>query len=90
MLQSSVGCQNGVVSFHNSSGNLQSLENGKFQLGFIALVLRQMPHEFRHESRPSTTTERMDDEETLQPSALISLGGSLKMAQKNSFKNIGL
>ena len=73
VLQGGVSGQNGVVRLNNSGCNLWCWVDGKFQLGFLSIVNRETLHKQRCESRASTSTKRMEDEETLQSGALVSL-----------------
>ena len=84
VFQGGVSGQNGVVRLDNSSCNLWCWVDGKFQLGFLSIVNRQTFHKQRCESRASTSTKGMEDEETLQTCALVSLTGE---RNKNSYKS---
>jgi len=50
---------------------LWSRVNGKLQLALLPIVYRQSLHQKRCETRASTTTKRVEDQETLQSCALI-------------------
>ena len=45
--------------------------NGKFELGFLAVVNAQPLHQQRGESRTGATTKAVEDEETLKTGALV-------------------
>ena len=51
---------------------LRSRVDGEFELGLLAVVDREPLHEEGGEAGTSTTTERVEDEEALKTSALIS------------------
>ena len=46
--------------------------DGELQLGFLSVINRQSFHQQGCESRSRTTTERMEDQEPLETSTLIS------------------
>ena len=73
MFQGGVSGQNGVVRLDNSCCNLWCWVDSKLKLGFLSVVNRETFHEQRCEARASATTKGMEDEETLQASALVSL-----------------
>ena len=71
VLQSGVGGEDGVVRLHHGRRHLGGGVDGKLQLGFLAVVDRETLHEKRSKSRAGAASERMEDEETLQPCALV-------------------
>merc|ERR1711893_264654 len=72
VLQGGMGGQDGVVGLHDSGGHLGGWVDGELQLGLLAVVHGQPLHEQGGEARASATTEGVEDEEALQPSALVS------------------
>jgi len=72
VLQSGVGGQDGVVWLDDSGGDLWGWVDGEFQLGFLAIVNRQSFHQQRGKSGSGTTTEGVEDEETLETGTLVS------------------
>merc|ERR1712123_310397 len=72
MFEGGVGCQDGVVGLYNSGGNLGSWVDCKLQLGLLSVINRKTLHKKGGESRASSTTERMEDQESLKSSTLIS------------------
>ena len=74
MFQGGVSGQNGVVWFNHCRWNLWGRVDRELQFGFLSIVNRQTFHEQRCEARTSTSTEGVEDKETLQPCALVSLG----------------
>ena len=72
VLQGGVGGQNGVVGLNNSSGHLGSWVDGKLQLGLLAVIDGQPLHEKRSESGSGATSKAVEDQETLESSALVS------------------
>ena len=71
MLQGGVGGQDGVVGFHNGGGNLRGRVDGELKFGFFAVVDRQTLHKQRGETGSGSATETVEDEESLETSALI-------------------
>ena len=67
-----MGGQDGVVWLNNSSGDLGCWVDGELQLGLLSIVNGKTLHEKRCESRSSTATEGVEDEESLETSTLIS------------------
>jgi hypothetical protein len=67
-----MGGQDRVVGFNHGSGNLRSRVDGEFQLGLLSIVDRETFHQERGESRSGATTEGVEDQESLESSALIS------------------
>ncbi|WAR06921.1 hypothetical protein MAR_016879 [Mya arenaria] len=72
VLQGGMGGQNGVVWFNDGGGNLRSRVDGELKLGFLSVVNGQTLHEQGGEARTGTTTEGVEDEESLETSALVS------------------
>ncbi len=66
VLQGGVGGQNGVVGLQGS------WVNSKLQLGLFAVVHREALHQQGGEARASASSKGVEDEETLEPCALIS------------------
>ena len=52
--------------------NLWCWVDGKFQLGFLSVINRETFHQEGGESRSSTTTEGVEDQETLESCTLVS------------------
>jgi hypothetical protein len=71
VLQGGVGGQDGVVWLNDSSGDLRCGVDSKLKLGFLAVVDGETFHEERSETRSGTTTEGVEDEESLQTCALV-------------------
>jgi hypothetical protein len=72
VLKGGVSGQDGVVWFNNSGRYLGSWVDGEFKFGFLSVINRETFHKKRCESRSGTTTEGVEDEETLETSTLIS------------------
>jgi hypothetical protein len=79
-----MGSQDRVVRLNDSSGNLGSWVDGEFQLGFFAVVNRETFHQQGGESRASASAEGMENEKSLETSALI---GQLADAVKNQIND---
>jgi len=85
VLQSGMGGEDGVVWLDNSGGNLWGWVDGKFQLGFFTVVNRESFHQERSESGSGSTTERVEDEETLKTGTLV---GELSNSVENQINNL--
>ncbi|WAR26379.1 hypothetical protein MAR_012083, partial [Mya arenaria] len=72
VLQGGMGGQDGVVWLDDGGGDLGSGVHSELQLGFLAVVDGQTLHEQGGESGAGATTEGVEDEESLETSALIS------------------
>ena len=71
VFQRGVGGEDGIVRFHHGCGDLRSWIDGKLQFGLLPIVHRESLHQERSESRTSSSTERMEHEESLKARALI-------------------
>jgi hypothetical protein len=71
VLKGSVGSQDGVVGLNNGGGVLGGRVDAELQLGLLAVVHGKALHEESTETRTSTTTERVEDEEALETSAVV-------------------
>ena len=60
-----VGGQDGVVWLNDGSGDLWGWVDGEFKFGFLSVVDGKTFHEEGGESGSGTTTERVEDKETL-------------------------
>ena len=67
-----MGCQDRIVWFDDSSRHLRSRVDCELQLGFLSVVNGQSFHQQRCESRSSSTSEGVEDQESLESSTLIS------------------
>merc|ERR1719259_1494496 len=85
VLQGGVGGQDGVVWLHHRRGHLRRRVDGELQLGLLAVVHRQSFHEKGGEAGSGATTERVEDEEALESSALI---GQFADAVQNQVDNL--
>jgi len=72
VLEEGVSGEDGVVWLNNSSGNLWGWVDGETELGFLTVVDGKSLEEERSESRSGTSTDGVEDEETLETCALIS------------------
>jgi hypothetical protein len=71
VLKSSVSGQDGVVWLNNRGRDLRSWVHAELQLALLAVVNRKTLHEKSTESGTSSTTERVEDEETLKTGAVV-------------------
>jgi hypothetical protein len=67
-----VSGQHGVVWLNNSSGNLRRWVYSESELGFFAVVNGKTFEKQRSETRSSTSTNRVEDEEALKTGAVVS------------------
>ena len=72
VLQGGVGGQDGVVGLHHGGGDLRSRVDGELQLGLLAVVHGESLHQEGGEAGASAATEGVEDEESLESSALVS------------------
>mmetsp|Transcript_2838 Transcript_2838/g.6222 ORF Transcript_2838/g.6222 Transcript_2838/m.6222 type:complete len:325 (-) Transcript_2838:54-1028(-) len=72
VLQQGVGGQHGVVWLNHSSRDLGRGVHSEAQLGLLAVVDGQTLQQQRAQTRASTTTNSVEDQEALQTSAVIS------------------
>jgi len=71
VLQGGMRGQDRVVWLDDGGGDLWGWVDGKLELGLLAVVNGQSLHEEGSESGSGTTTEGVEDEETLETSTLI-------------------
>lgn len=71
VLKGGVGGEDRVVGLNNGGGVLRSRVNAEFQLGLLAVVNGQTLHQESTETGTSTTTEGVEDQETLETSAVV-------------------
>ena len=60
-----------TVRLHHGSGHLRGGVDGELELGLLAVVDRQPLHEEGGESRSSSATEAVEDEESLKTGTLV-------------------
>ena len=66
MLQGGVGGEDGVVGLDDGGGDLWGGVDGELQLGLLAVVNRETLHQEGGETGAGTTTEGVEDKETLK------------------------
>merc|ERR1719295_2364301 len=66
-----VGAQGGVVGLYHGGGDLGSGVDGELQLGLLAIVHGQTLHQQGGEARSGSSSKRVEDEESLETSAVI-------------------
>jgi len=71
VLQGGVSCENGVVGLDNGCGDLRRRVDTELELALLAVVDGQTLHEEGTETGACSTTERVEDEETLQTRAVV-------------------
>jgi len=71
VLDGAVCRQNSVVGLNNRGRHARSRVDGEFELALLAVVGREALEEERTEAGTGTTTERVEDEETLEGRAVV-------------------
>merc|ERR1712054_422907 len=71
VLEEGAGSEGGVVWLNDSGGHLRGWVHAEAELGLLAVVDGQTLEEERAEARASTATNRVEDEEALETSALV-------------------
>ena len=71
VLNSAVSREDSVVWLDDGGGDTGSRVDGEFELGFLAIVGAQSLKQERAESRTSSTTKRVEDEESLKTGAVV-------------------
>jgi len=72
VFQCGVSHQGGIIRLHHSSGHLWCWIHAELQLGLLAVINGKPFHQQRSETRPGSTTETVEDEESLEPGAVVS------------------
>merc|ERR1711896_16626 len=71
MLKEGVSGEDGVIWLNNSSGDLWGWVDGETELGFLTIINGKSLEEEGSKSRSGTTTDGVENEETLKTCALI-------------------
>eukprot|EP00041_Stephanoeca_diplocostata_P007724 m.111310 g.111310 ORF g.111310 m.111310 type:complete len:468 (-) comp17006_c0_seq1:106-1509(-) len=71
VLKGSVARQNGVVWLNNGGGDLRGWVDSEFKLRLLAVVDGQALHQKRRETRSSSSSEGVEDQESLKTGALV-------------------
>lgn len=71
VLDGAVGGQNSVVRLNNGCGHTRSWVNGKLELALLAVLGRKPLEEKSTKTGTGTTTEGVEDQETLERVAVI-------------------
>ena len=71
MLEGGVGGEDRVVRLNDRGGSLGSRVDAELELGLLAVVDREALHEESTETGTGTTTERVENEETLETAAVV-------------------
>jgi len=72
VLKEGVSGEDGVVWLNNSGGDLRGWVDGESELGLLTVIDGESLEEERSETGSGTSTNSVEDEETLETSALIS------------------
>ena len=88
MFEEGVSGENGVVWFDNGGGDLWGWVDGETKLGFLTVIDGKSLEEEGSESGTSSSTDSVEDEETLETSALIGeLSNSIEAEIDDFFTN---
>ena len=90
VLKKGVSGQDRVVWLNNGGGNLWGWVHGETELGFLTVVDGESLEEERSETRSGTTTDGVEDKETLKTSALIGELSDSVEAEINNFLTNGV
>lgn len=71
VLQGGVSGENGVVWLNDGGGILRSRVDTELELGLLAVINRKTLHQESTETGTSTTTEGVENEETLETRAVV-------------------
>jgi hypothetical protein len=85
VFQERVSGQDGVVWFNDGSGDLGRRIDGETELGFLAVINGKSFQKERSETRSSTTSDGVEDHESLKTSTVISELSDSVQAQVNDF-----
>jgi len=72
VLEKGVSGEDGVVWLNNGGGDLWGWVDGETELGFLTIIDRESLEKEGSKSRSCSSTDGLEDEETLETSALIS------------------
>jgi len=88
MLKKRMGGEDGVVWLDNSGGDLGRGVDGETEFGFLTVIDGKSLEEERTKTGTGTTTDGVEDEETLETGTLVSkLSDSVKTEVDNFFTN---
>ena len=90
MLEERVSGQDGVVWLNNSGGDLWGWVDGETELGLLTVIDGKSLEEERSETGSGTSTDGVEDEETLETSALIGELSDSVEAEINDFLTNGV
>ena len=90
VLKEGVGGENGVVWLNNGGGDLWGWVDGESELGFFTVVNGKSLEEEGTETGTGTTTDGVEDEETLETCALVSKFSDSVEAEINDFLTNGV
>jgi len=90
VLEEGVGGEDGVVWLNNGGGDLWGWVDGESELGLLSVINRESLEEERSETGSGTTSDGVEDKETLETSALISELSDSVEAEINDFLSDGV
>lgn len=85
VLKEGMGGEHRVVGLNNSGGDLGGGVDGESELGFLAIVNRQAFQEERSEARTGTSTDGIEDQETLETSTVVGQLANAVQAHVDNF-----
>lgn len=71
VLNSAVGAKNSVVRLHDGGRDARGRVNGELELALLRIIGREALQEKSAETRTGTTTEGVEDQETLKGAAVV-------------------
>ena len=90
VLEEGVSGEDGVVWFNNGGGDLWGWIDGESELGFFTVIDGKSLEEERSETGTGSSTDGVEDEETLETSALIGKLSDSVEAEINDFLTNGV
>ena len=90
VFKESVGGENGVVGFDDGGGDLGRRVDGVAELGLLAIVDGEAFEKKRTETGTGTTTDGVEDEETLETGAVVSELADAVEAEVDDFLTDGV
>jgi hypothetical protein len=90
VFEEGVGGQDAVVGFNDGSGDLRGWVHSETHLGLLAVVDGEALKEESTETRAGTTTDSVEDEETLETRAVVCELSDAVQAQVNDFLTNGV
>jgi hypothetical protein len=90
VFEEGVSGEHGVVGLNDCSGDLRRRIDAEVEFALLAVVHRESLKEKRAKTRASSSSNRVEDEETLKTSALVSKFSDSVEAEVNNFLSNGV